>query len=329
MNILITGGTGFIGSRLALRYLGKGDFVRVLAQENNPAESENRRSLEANGAQLVIASVTDRDKVFDALREIDLVYHFAAAQHEANIPDQRFWEVNVTGTANLLEASIEAGVKRFIHGSTIGVYGSALEGCLDEQSPVRPDNAYGRTKLEGEKLVLSRQATLPVVIIRIAETYGPGDRRLLKLFKGIQKRICFIIGQGRNMHHPIYIDDLIEGLLLAATAGKAVGRVFVLAGQEALTTAAMLETIARELGSRIPAVHLPLSMFFVAAVMMEKICRPMGIQPPLHRRRLDFFKKNFLFSQERSTNLLGFMPRVSFAQGVSETAKWYAARGDL
>jgi dihydroflavonol-4-reductase len=329
MEVLITGGTGFIGSRLALRCLEKGYAVRVLGQENTVAEVENRRLIEARGAKVIVGSVTQQERLHELLHGVELVYHMAAAQHEANVPDQRFWEVNVTGTKNILEASVNAHVKRFIHGSTIGVYDSALEGCIDEQSPVHPDNIYGITKLEGETLVLSFREKLPVVIIRIAETYGPGDRRLLKLFKGIQKKVFFIIGNGRNIHHPIYIDDLIEGLFLATTAEEAVGRVFVLAGKEPLTTAAMVETIAKQLDIRIPAFHLPFSIFLIAAVIMEKICRPMEIQPPLHRRRLDFFSKNFLFSLERSSKILGFAPQVSFEQGVAETAKWYGENGYL
>jgi nucleoside-diphosphate-sugar epimerase len=329
MEVLITGGTGFIGSRLALRCLEKGYAVRVLGQENTVAEVENRRLIAARGAKVTLASVAQQERLCELLRGVDLVYHLAAAQHEANVPDQKFWEVNVTGTKNILEASVKAGVKRFIHGSTIGVYGSALQGTLDEQSSVHPDNIYGITKLEGEKLVLSFQERLPVVIIRIAETYGPGDRRLLKLFKGIRKKLFFIIGSGRNIHHPIYIDDLIDGLFLAATAEEAEGQVFVLAGKEPLTTAVMVETIAKQLGTRLPAFHLPFAVFLVAAVMMEEICRPIGIQPPLHRRRLDFFTKDFLFSQERSKRILGFAPQVSFEQGVAETAKWYRERGDL
>jgi nucleoside-diphosphate-sugar epimerase len=273
--------------------------------------------------------VTDRDRVFEALQGIDVVYHLAAAQHEANVPNQRFWDVNVTGTENLLEASVAAGVARFVHGSTIGVYGTALDGCLDEQSPVHPDNIYGVTKLAAETRVLALREEFPVVIIRIAETYGPGDRRLLKLFKAIQKKVCFSIGSGKNLHHLIYIDDLVEGLCMAGTVKDAVGQVFVLAGKEPLTTAAMLETIARQLGTRIPAFHLPLSMFLAAAILLENTCRPLGIQPPLHRRRLDFFRKNFVFSQQRSAKLLGFTPRIAFEQGVAETARWYRARGDL
>jgi len=329
MKVLITGGTGFIGSRLALAYLEKGDSVSVMGQENNGAESENRKSIETKGGKITIGSVTDRQKVFETVKGADVVYHFAAAQHEANVPDQTFWDVNVAGTKNVIEASLKARVKRFVHGSTIGVYGTSLEGHLDEQSPVNPDNIYGVTKLEGEKLVRSFENKLPVVIIRVSETYGPGDHRLLKLFKGIKKNAFFVIGNGENIHHLLYISDLIQGLNLATTVDEAVGKIFLLSGKDALTTSAMVEIISAQLGKTVPRIRLPLLPFLALATVTEKICRPMGIQPPLHRRRMDFFRKSFRFSQEQSRKVMSFVPRVSFQEGVAETARWYQAMGYL
>ena len=329
MKVLITGGTGFIGSRLALKHLEKDDCVQIVGQENNAMETENKRLVESKGAPVSLASVTDREKMFELIQGIDLVYHLAAAQHEANIPDQRFWEVNVTGTKNVLEASIHARVKRVVHGSTIGVYGAALEGCIDEYSDLRPVNIYGVTKMEGEKLALSFKEEIPLVIIRISETYGPGDRRLLKLFKGIKKNLFFVIGDGENLHHPIYINDLLEGLVLAATAEKAPGKIFVLAGTEAVTTSEMIKVIAEQLNTKIPKWRLPLSPLLGLATVTENICRPMGIQPPLHRRRMDFFRKSFIFSGKLAAEVLGFAPQVGFKQGVAETAQWYVARGYL
>jgi len=328
MNVLITGGTGFIGSRLALKCLERGDHVKAVGQVNNPAEAENKGFVEAKGGQVILASVTDQERLFAELEGIDVIYHLAAAQHEANVPDQRFWEVNVTGTRNMLEASIRAGVKRFVHGSTIGVYGSSLQGEIDEQSPLRPDNIYGTTKAEAEKLVLS-YPQLPAVIIRISETFGPGDRRLLKLFKGIKKRLFFVIGSGRNLHHLIYIDDLIAGLLLAASVETAVGNTMVLAGKEPLSTRQMVETLAKILGVEMRRWRVPLWPFLILATVMEGVLKPLGIQPPLHRRRMDFFKKSFVFKQEAARQLLGFVPKVSFNQGAAETAKWYEQMGYL
>lgn len=329
MKVLITGGTGFIGSRLALKYLEKGEPVTVLGLENTAAEAANRKLIEAYGGEVALVSVTDRDRLSPLVHGVDLVYHLAAAQHEANVPDQYFWDVNVSGTKHLVEASLDAGVKRFIHGSTIGVYGSAVAERLDEQSPLRPDNIYGVTKLAGERLVQSYQERLPVVIVRISETYGPGDLRLLKLFKAIHKHVFLMIGDGRNMHHPIFIDDLIEGLFLAATADNAVGKTFVLAGKEAISTNDMVKIIAAELGTRVPRVRVPLAVFLALTVIVEATCRPLHIRPPLHRRRMDFFRKSFMFQQEAALKQLGFMPTYGFREGVAAVRKWQNHMGYL
>jgi nucleoside-diphosphate-sugar epimerase len=329
MHVLITGGTGFIGSKLALQCLARGDTVRVVGQENTAAEAATSKGLEARGAEVIRASVTNRERMFTVVQDVDLVYHLAAAQHEANVPDRHFWEVNVTGTQHLLDASIKAGVKRFVHGSTIGVYGTALAGVIDEQSSLQPDNIYGKTKLEGERLALSFREQLPVVIIRISETYGPGDYRLLKLFRALQTNLFFMIGSGRNTHHLIYIDDLVDGLLLAATVAEASGQTFVLAGKEVLTTNDMVAIIAEQLGTRMRKFRAPLSPFLVLATVLEKGLRPLGMQPPLHRRRMDFFKKSCVLSHAKASKILGFTPKVGFKEGVKETVQWYKNMGYL
>lgn len=329
MKVLITGGTGFIGSRLALKSLKKGHSVVVLGQVNTDAEAANLRELEAAGVTMAVGSVTEPENIRSAIQGCDIVFHLAAAQHESNVQDQHFYDVNVTGTVNMLEAAAEAGVKRFVHGSTIGVYGSAVQGEMDEESAVRPDNIYGRTKLEAEQRVLASSNKLPVVVVRISETYGPGDRRLLKFFKAIKKNVFFIIGSGENKHQLIYVDDLNEGLYRAAEEDKAIGQIFVLAGQEVLTTRDMMEAVAAALDVRPRRFRAPLWPFMAAAVVMEKTLRPLGISPPLHRRRMDFFRKSFYFSQDKIKNLLGFETRVSFLEGTKKTAKWYKAAGYL
>jgi len=323
MNVLITGGTGFIGSRLTLRCLNAGNSVVAYGQENTPAEEQNRKVIEDAGAKIFLASMTDTDSLSTAMQGIDVVFHLAAAQHEANVPDSHFWAVNVEATKQLLSIAEDVGVKRFVHGSTIGVYGSALSGQLDESSELQPDNIYGETKLAGEKAVLEAANRLPVVVVRISETYGPGDRRLLKLFKVINKNAFFRIGKGQNIHHLIYIDDLVDGFFAAAAEKKAVGEVFVLAGREPVTTDEMVDTIAEVLDRKVLPVRVPLSPMLMVATVMENILRPMGIQPPLHRRRMDFFRKSFLFSLDKSKKILGFEPKKSFYDGVKETANWY------
>ena len=329
MRILITGGTGFIGSRLALRCLGRGDRVRILAQLNTPAEQDNARELEQAGVEFVAGSVTDTGEVRDAVRDIDLIFHLAAAQHEANVPDQHFWEVNVLGTRNLMEAAVESGVGRVVHGSTIGVYGEARDGAVNEDAPLRPVNIYGITKREGEAVALRHADKTEVVVVRIPETYGPGDRRLLKLFKAIDKGTFFNIGKGENRHHLMYVDDLVDGLLLAAEQPGINGERFLFAGRSILTTNEMIATIARVLDKDPPRIRVPLAPLMLTAIVLESVMKPLGKQPPLHRRRMDFFVKSFVLDGDKAKRVLGFEPRTEFADGARETARWYRERGLL
>lgn len=321
-HVLITGGTGFIGSRLALKCRELGHRVTVFAQTNTQAEEMNRKEIEGYGVAVIDGSVTDKAVVENAVQGVDVVFHLAAAQHEANISDQVFHDVNVTGTENVLQACRAGEIKRYVHGSTIGVYG-IMEGTISEETPCNPDNIYGRTKLAGEERVRAHKDDLSVVIIRIPETFGPGDRRLLKLFKAINKKMFFMIGSGKNLHHLIFINDLVDGFLQAAFRDLESGTLVVLAGKEPVTSNAMAETIARELKVTMPGVKAPLFLFMAAAVVLETALRPLGIQPPLHRRRMDFFKKSFSFSTEKAQRVLGFNPQYTFAAGVAETAEWY------
>ena len=328
MNVLITGGTGFIGSRLALKCLENGEKVRIYGQENTPAEKENRRLIEESGGEVVLGSMTDLVNINKIVQGIDVVFHLAAAQHEANVPDQVFWDVNVTGTKNILDACVNARIKRFVHGSTIGVYGNKDEEITEETICV-PENIYGITKLEGENLVLSYRDKLPLVVIRISETYGPGDRRLLKLFKAIGKKKFLLIGSGQNLHQLIYVDDLLEGLLRASERREALGEVILLVGKQPITTKEMVHTIADVLQVRLPKISVPIFPLMILAWLMEMILRPLGIQPPLHRRRMDFFKKSFHFASKRAFAMLDFVPKIDFRQGAEKTAHWYRCSGLL
>jgi nucleoside-diphosphate-sugar epimerase len=329
MKVAITGASGFIGARLAQLARSRGHEVVALGRVNNDIEAARVRALEAAGVHMTDVDINDGPGLQQALAGVDLVFHLAAAQHEANVGEDYFRRINVDGTRTLLEAAVAAGVSRFIHGSTIGVYGSAASGELDESSPTRPDNMYGVTKLEGERVALSFNDRIPVTAIRISETYGPGDNRLLKLFKAVKKGRFFMIGSGLNVRQLIFVDDLVDGMFRAAERGESAGEVYVLAGAEILTTRQTAETIADALGVRPGKLRVPMWPFLLLAILMEKTMRPLGLQPPLHRRRLDFFRKSFYFSLDKSRKELGFTPRVSFAEGSRLTARAYEESGVL
>jgi nucleoside-diphosphate-sugar epimerase len=180
-----------------------------------------------------------------------------------------------------------------------------------------------------EGIVRGHADALETSIVRISETYGPGDFRLLKLFRAIDKGAFMMIGDGENRRQIMHVADLVRGLLIASQHPGAVGQTFVLPGHEVMTTREMVAGIAAALGKRPPRLRLPLWPFVAAAVAFEATCRPLGIQPPLHRRRLDFFRKTFVFSTRKAETLLGFVPQVSFVEGARQTASWYRSQGLL
>jgi dihydroflavonol-4-reductase len=329
MKILVTGGTGFIGSRLALQARGEGHEVIVAGQLNSDAERARHEELARAGVSIEQGPLQDAQYAQRVTAGCQAVIHLAAAQHEANVPDEYFFDVNVNGTKTLLEASRGAGVSRFVYGSTIGVYGEYRGQALDEDTPPQPMNVYGRSKLAAEQVVKAQQGEMQTSIVRISETYGPGDYRLLKLFRALDRGRFFIIGSGLNRRQAIHVRDLVQGLMLAAVHPAAVGETFVLAGQETMTTREMVEHVAHALGRRAPRWRAPMWPFLAAAVTFEKTLAPLGIQPPLHRRRLDFFRKSFVFSTAKASRLLGFRASVPFAAGSVETADWYRQQGLL
>ena len=326
MRLLVTGASGFIGSRLCLHGLAGGMQVRALGRLNNPAEAENAQELADHGAEMHDVSILEPAPLAEVMAGVDAVIHLAAAQHEANVPDEYFRSINVDGTRNVFEAAETAGVGRVVHGSTIGVYGWREGSAVREDSPLEPSNIYGVTKLEAESVVRSFEGRVPWSIARISEAYGPGDRRLLKLFKGAERGISIQIGAGQNLHHLVYVDDVIAGLLHAVREDSAVGQTFVLAGPHAVTSRDMLEAVARGLGVRVRTLRVPMAPLMLTAALLEGTLGRMGIQPPLHRRRMDFFRKSFEFSLQEAA-ALGFKPRVGLDEGMRATAQWYLERG--
>lgn len=327
MRLLITGATGFIGSRLAVLARDAGHDVVATGAINNPVERERSASLARSGIDVVIGSLLADDLAPAVTRGCDAVIHLAAAQHEAHLDDEHFRRVNVEGTTRLLQAAANSGVRRFVYGSTIGIYGGRTGGKLDETSPTDPGNVYTRTKLQAEVAVRGCERIPEPTVMRIAETYGPGDLRLLKLFRAIKRGRFLMIGSGHNRHALVHVDDVARGLLLGATRPEAAGDIFVLAAGDDLTTHEMVDAIAAAVGRAVPRLRLPFWPFLLAATAGEKMLQPLGLKPPLHRRSLDFFDKSFVLSADKAATRLGFTPQHRFVASARSTAHWYEAQG--
>jgi nucleoside-diphosphate-sugar epimerase len=322
--VLVTGGTGFTGSHLVRALVSGGDAVRVLAR--TAARARNRLPGEV---EVVEGDVTDRGAVATAARGRDVVYHLAAAFREPGIKDSRYREVHVDGTRHLLEAARAEGVRRFVHVSTVGVHSHIADPPADESWPHTPGDVYQASKSEGEQLALAfqREHDLPLTVVRPAGIYGPGDLRLLKLFRPIARRRFVMLGDGRTLFHMVHVRDLVAGIRLAASRPEAVGEAFIIAGEEYCSLQELATRIAAAWGVPPPRLHVPVWPFFAAGAVCEAVCIPLGIDPPIYRRRVAFFTKSRAFRIDKARRLLGYRPSVTLDDGLRETAAWYREHG--
>jgi dihydroflavonol-4-reductase len=322
---LITGATGFIGCRLAELWQRKGREVTATGMVRNEAEEERAAGLRAAGVPLLAADLSAPGKMEEACEDVDTIVHLAAAQHEANVSDEYFTRVNVEATRELVRRAAQQGVGRFFYASSIGVYGIADDSMIDEDTPLAPDNAYGRSKAAAEAMLREEQESLgmQVFIGRIGETYGPWDRRLLKLYAGIGKGRFWMVGNGGNLHQPVHVDDLGLAIQRLLDTPEAAGQPVILAGDEAISTREMCESIAAGVGKNLSRWSMPMTPLMLAAGVMESTMGRAGLQPPLHRRRLDFFRKSLKFSTAKRDALLDLPPQRSFDVGARQTAEWY------
>jgi dihydroflavonol-4-reductase len=324
MTVLVTGASGFIGQGLTRRLLERGTAVRVLVRD-----SGRLAGLGLDGVEVVEGDITDPAAVDRAVAGTEVVFAIAGTFREPNLSNARYREVNVAGVRHTLEAANRHGVRRVVHCSTVGIHGKVEGPPATEAAPIAPDGIYEETKAEGDQLALrfGRENGLEVVVIRPASVYGPGDTRLLKLFKLARKKHVLLLGPGTCGYHLVYIDDLVGAFLLAADAPGVAGEAFLVAGPEQSSLNQLVTTLARVLDNPQPKIiRLPAQPVRLLGHLCEVVCRPLGIAPPLYRRRVDFFINNRAYDIGKAKRCLGYAPAVGLVEGLERTAAWY--RGD-
>jgi len=328
MHVLVTGATGFTGGQLARALRQRGHRVRALVR---PRSLTKAKPLESLGIDIAPGDLTDPASLLPAASGIDVVYHVAATYREAGQPPSVYTEINVDGTRHILEAARAARVRRVVHCSTAGVHGHIERPPANEDAPLAPGDQYQRTKLEGEQIARSYSGRdgLEVAIARPVGIYGPDDTRFVKLFRGIARGHFPMIGSGTAFYHLTYIDDVVEGLRLCGETPAAAGGTYLIAGPQYTTIVDLVAAIARAVNVDPPRFHWPLWPIWIAGAFCEAFCVPLRIEPPLYRRRVDFYRKSRAFDISRARKELGFDPRVDLEAGIRRTIDGYRERGIL
>jgi nucleoside-diphosphate-sugar epimerase len=322
----VTGASGFTGTYLCNALIEKGYTVQALVR--NTSNTDHLKKL---NVELIEGDLAAPLSLMGKMQNIDLVFHIAALYRQEGVARDMFHRVNVEGTRALLQESVNAGIKRFIHCSTVGVQGEIAQPPATESAPYNPGDHYQESKTEGEKLALdyARKGKLNVVVVRPVGIYGPGDTRFLKLFKYIYQNKFRMIGKGDVLYHLTFVEDLVRGIILAGEKKAGSGQIFTLGGDEYVSLNRLVEIIAKILNKPAPKRHIPLWPVQLAAIFCETFCRPLGIEPPIYRRRLDFFTKDRAFDISKARRELGYQPRITLEDGLKRTAEWYLKNGML
>lgn len=327
--ILVTGGTGFIGSHLVETLLSQGRSVTVLVlpKSREKIEDDNLRIIRNKGVKIVYGDLRDYSSLLPAIRGVETVFHLGGISRPMNISPQEYHDHNVLGTKNILEAASKQHIKKFIHVSTVSVLGISPNGKPLKETDFEIESAdYGITKLKGETLALHYHSNgrLSVVVIRPSLVYGPRCEVRKVIFKFVKLGLFPLFNNGKAKMEFCYMENLIQALLLAESNHKAVGEVFNITDGQSYTIKQITSAIATELGVKPPSIHLPTKLGVALGYLSEIGSSLIGTYPPFSSSAADWMSsdKN-VYDCSKAKSILGYKPKVSLSQGISETVSWY------
>ncbi len=314
----VTGGSGFIGGRLIERLVAEGNSVRALARSEQAAARVRER-----GAEPVAGDLGDLAALREAVDGADLAFHAAAHLGDWGSREQ-FERVNVSGTANVLKASAEAGVRRLVHVSTEAVLlaGKPLVN-VDESAPLRPDSPalYSSTKARAELLVRdASRGAFETVVVRPRFVWGRGDTTLLPTMLALVRDGRFAwVGGGHHRTSTTHVDNVIEGLMLGATRGASGNVYFVTDGEPVVFREFVGDLLATQ-GVEVPTRSLPAPVVHAATVACETAWRvlPLSGNPPLTRFTYWVGAQECTINIAKAREQLGYEPVRTIADGLEE-----------
>ncbi|MBI5049451.1 MAG: NAD(P)-dependent oxidoreductase [Nitrospirae bacterium] len=317
MNALITGASGFIGSHLAEKLLKSGYAVSCLVRKTS-----NLRWLEGLNVKLIQGDCSDRD-CLNNIRDFEYIFHLSGAI-KANC-SELFYTANTKATENIMDAIEQNApcVKRIIYLSSLSAFGPNHDSALlHEDAKPHPVSDYGNSKLMGEDAVLKYKDRLPVSILRPAVVYGPRDREMMLFFKFINAGVLPYWGESRISL--VYIEDLINAIILAAERKEAIGEIFFISDGMIYTNKEIINEIASALQVRLIKIRMPKSALPAVGFLGDCLSKITNKTTMINRDKVkELMHSNWVCDISKAKNKLGFIPKVGIKEGIKWTADWY------
>lgn len=325
-NILVTGATGFIGQHLVRALLEKNYKVRIFTRDKNKAKKIFPQ------AEIVEGSINDKDAINRALKTINIVYHLAAIRHQWGISKKDYQKVNDDFTETLLQYSANHKIEKFIFASSVAVFGWPGKNIINEKNKYKYENSYGFSKILSESLIKKyfNKRGLKYVIIRPSITYGPNDPAgmITKLTKMIKNKKYFTVGNGKNKVQLCYIDDLIQGFILAMENPEAINNDFIITSTKPISINDLVQIICQELKINKPKLKIPKIIAYIAAFILETIIYKIfkikitGKEPIITKEKINVMTANRAYNIEKAMKVLGYLPKHDYVSGIKKTIDW-------
>lgn len=324
MRHLITGGNGFLGSWLARRLVERGDEVRCLVRENSDASA-----LEGLKIERVTGDVSDPGSLVAALKKVEVVFHLAGIRRAST--RDGFFKVNAEGTKNVCEAMVKAGARRLVLCSSLAASGpSTAARPRVESDPFSPEEWYGESKAEAERIAFGFKDRLEVTACRPSRIVGPGDHENLTFFKVVNKGVVLRIGGEPRPISLVDVEDVVSLLVLLADRKEAVGEAFFASADAAIPLEQFLRMIATELGVTARTIYIPELMVSALGHGGDALSLLTGRKLPLNRKLArQLLAPGWTCSIEKAQRLLGYTPKVKLEESVRRAVKGYRQAGWL
>jgi dihydroflavonol-4-reductase len=320
---LVTGANGFVGSHLVEGLLSRGYQVSCLVRKTS-----NLRWLSGVKVKYLYADISEKESLKNVPKEVDYVFHVAGLTKAKS--REEYFRANAQGTRNLIEICVEDNpqIERFVYVSSQAAVGPGKDSKpLDETAPCNPITDYGRSKLEGEKIALEYASQLPTTIVRPSAVYGPRDSDILGFFKVADKGLKTLFGKGESYMSLCYVEDLADGIILAAEGPKAIGRIYFIADDQIYSWREAFRIISQILDRKTITLRIPKAFLFIAAFVSQSAFRVLGKPAAFNVQKVrELTRRYWLCDVSKAKKELGFSPKHRLEQGARKTVRWYKER---